>query len=140
MLAIPLTGFTLGFGAGLYGGAKRSSLVFMAENAHRRPDTVQGWFFYNKTKNYRVLLAGITSGLKTGARVGFWTLAYVGIEYGITRLQQDRARRQGGEAADIGARWIASGTAGLGIAGGASLLCELCIGEDDVGCQDVRFN
>jgi hypothetical protein len=50
ILAIPMTGFALGFGAGLYGGAKRSSLVFMAENAHRRPDTVQGWFFYNKTK------------------------------------------------------------------------------------------
>jgi hypothetical protein len=50
ILAIPLTGFTFGFGTGLYQSAKRSSLVFMAENAHRRPDTVQGWYFYNKTK------------------------------------------------------------------------------------------
>jgi hypothetical protein len=50
MQAIPVTGFTLGFCTGLYQAAKRSSLVFMAENAHRRPDTVQGWYFYNKTK------------------------------------------------------------------------------------------
>jgi hypothetical protein len=50
MMAIPLTGFILGFGAGLYQAANRSSLVFMAENAHKRPDTVQGWYFYNKTK------------------------------------------------------------------------------------------
>lgn len=50
LLAIPATAFAIGFGAGLYQAAKRSSLVFMAENAHRRPDTVQGWYFYNKTK------------------------------------------------------------------------------------------
>jgi hypothetical protein len=50
IVAIPFTGFALGFGAGVYQSAKRASLVFMAENAHRRPDTVQGWYFYNKTK------------------------------------------------------------------------------------------
>lgn len=50
MQSIPITGFALGFCTGLYQAGKRSSLVFMAENAHRRPDTVQGWYFYNKTK------------------------------------------------------------------------------------------
>lgn len=49
-LAIPMTGATLGFVAGFYTAATRSGLVFMAENAHRRPNTVQGWYFYNKTK------------------------------------------------------------------------------------------
>ena len=49
-VAVPLAGFGLGFVSGLYHAANRSSLVFMAENAHRRPDTVQGWYFYNKTK------------------------------------------------------------------------------------------
>lgn len=50
LMAIPITAFAIGFGTGLHQAAKRSSLVFMAENAHRRPDTVQGWYFYNKTK------------------------------------------------------------------------------------------
>lgn len=47
---IPTTAFLLGFAAGAYNNASRAGLIFMAENAHRRPDTVQGWFFYNKTK------------------------------------------------------------------------------------------
>lgn len=50
MQSIPITGFAIGFCTGLYQAGKQSSLVFMAENAHRRPDTVQGWYFYNKTK------------------------------------------------------------------------------------------
>lgn len=49
-LGIPVTGAAIGFGAGFYQSAKRAGLVFLAENAHRRPDTVQGWYFYNKTK------------------------------------------------------------------------------------------
>jgi len=49
-MAIPMTGASLGFVAGFYTAATRSGLVFMAENAHRRPNTVQGWYFYNKTK------------------------------------------------------------------------------------------
>lgn len=47
---IPTTAFLIGFAAGAYNNASRAGLIFMAENAHRRPDTVQGWFFYNKTK------------------------------------------------------------------------------------------
>jgi hypothetical protein len=57
-MGIPLAGAILGFSTGFYQAAKRAGLVFMAENAHRRPDTVQGWYFYNKTKvgtQWRVL-------------------------------------------------------------------------------------
>lgn len=50
MMTIPLFAFALGFVPATYTAASRASLVFMAENAHRRPDTVQGWYFYNKTK------------------------------------------------------------------------------------------
>ena len=49
-LTFPILSFTLGFGTGMYQSASRAGLVFMAENAHRRPETVQGWYFYNKTK------------------------------------------------------------------------------------------
>lgn len=47
---ISLTSLAVGFFSGLYTGSHKAGLVFMAENAHRRPDTVQGWYFYNKTK------------------------------------------------------------------------------------------
>lgn len=71
-----------------------------------------------------MLLAGVKGGLKTGTRVGIWTLAYVGIEYGVTRLQQDMAKQRGGDIAMQKTRLIAGGIAGLGIASGASLICE----------------
>lgn len=77
------------------------------------------------TQNYKVLLAGVKGGFKTGARVGVWTLAFVGIEYGVTRLQLD-AYKQGGvkEGSVQWTRLVAGSVAGLGIASGASLLCE----------------
>ena len=74
-------------------------------------------------QNYKVLLAGINGGFKTGARVGIWTLAYVGIEYGVTRIQLD-SFRQRGEGAMQWTRLLAGGVAGLGIASGASVICE----------------
>lgn len=47
---IPMTSLALGFFSGFYMKSSKAGLVFMAENAHRRPETVQGWYFYNKTK------------------------------------------------------------------------------------------
>lgn len=79
---------------------------------------------YYFLQNYRVVLAGVKGGLKTGTRVGLWTLAYVGIEYGVTRLQQEMAKQNGQEIAMQQTRLVAGGIAGLGIASGASLICE----------------
>ncbi|PWN90480.1 hypothetical protein FA10DRAFT_266951 [Acaromyces ingoldii] len=129
--SIPVTGFALGFCAGMYQSANRASLVFMAENAHRRPDTVQGWYFYNKTKNYRVLLAAVVGGLRTGARVGVWTLAWVGLERAMGELRAryldtslKLSKAQGDLELPLG-RWLDGGVAGLGIATGASILYRL---------------
>ncbi|KAI7826287.1 hypothetical protein BX661DRAFT_183746 [Kickxella alabastrina] len=44
-----------------------------AERAHRLPNTVQGWFFYQKWKNYRVVL-GAMKGM------GGCVLAYALVE------------------------------------------------------------
>lgn len=60
----------------------------MAENAHRRPETVQGWYFYNKTKNYKVLLSGIKSGISTGLRLGGWTGLWVLADAGALQARQ----------------------------------------------------
>lgn len=64
--------FGLGFVSGMVGGARRSGLMFLAENAHRLPRTVQGWYFYNKTKNYRMLLGGARQGTETGLHMAGW--------------------------------------------------------------------
>ncbi|CAO1628957.1 unnamed protein product [Parajaminaea phylloscopi] len=74
---IPLTSLAIGFFSGIYSGSHKAGLVFMAENAHRRPDTVQGWYFYNKTKNYKVLLSGLGRGVSTGVRLASWTGVFV---------------------------------------------------------------
>ncbi|KDN44952.1 hypothetical protein K437DRAFT_263085 [Tilletiaria anomala UBC 951] len=109
-VTLPASSFTLGFVTGLYTSANRASLVFMAENAHRRPETVQGWYFYNKTKvdlfkykkcysypspsfshfhrdpalfppqNYKVLLAGAKGGLATGLRLSAWVTAFMALD------------------------------------------------------------
>ncbi|KAJ1308508.1 hypothetical protein OPQ81_004212 [Rhizoctonia solani] len=70
---VPGVCFTTGFVLGLTRGARHASLRFLAENAHRRPTTVQGWYFYKKTKNYRVMWGGLKGGaggsLALGERV-----------------------------------------------------------------------
>ncbi|GAA6000500.1 uncharacterized protein JCM10292_001544 [Rhodotorula paludigena] len=117
----PTTAAVFGFTSGLVSASKLASKQFLAENAHRLPTTVQGWYFYQKTKNYRVLWAGIKGGLRTGARLGLWTGAFLGLEEVV-----DSGLRSGIELAGPGAhlqgaktKWVSGGVAGLGLAGAA---------------------
>lgn len=80
LLLIPVCASTFGFVSGLLSTSQRVSLQFLAENAHRQPTTLQGWYFYNKTKNYKIALEGVKGGLKTAARLGLWTSAFVGLQ------------------------------------------------------------
>ena len=77
LLLIPVCAASFGFVSGLLSGGKKSSLQFLAENAHRQPTTLQGWYFYNKTKNYRVALGAGRNGAYTAARLAIWTSAFV---------------------------------------------------------------
>lgn len=43
-----VSAMSLGFASGMMNGARHTALVYLAENAHRRPTTVQGWFFITK--------------------------------------------------------------------------------------------
>lgn len=68
---VPLVaGVFLAASAGFFGGASRgghlASRIFLAENTHRAPTTYQGWYFYNKTKNYHVAQKAIQAGAKRG--------------------------------------------------------------------------
>ena len=82
VVILPLSATLLGLTLGFIRGCRTSSLRFLAENAHRRPTTVQGWYFYNKTKNYKVLLGGMKGGAKTSLKLGSIGLGWVGIAEG----------------------------------------------------------
>ena len=102
-------GATAGACLGMMRGARKASLQFLAENAHRPPRTVRGWYLYNKTKNYRVMLGAIRTGAWQASRLGAVMLGWVAIEEGLMRLGC-------GEVKEIGA---GAGTAGL-----FSLVCK----------------
>lgn len=79
------------------------------------------WYFYQKTKNYRVLFGGIKAGLRTGARLGGWTAAFVGLEEAV----------EGGVRAALPARyegwktrWASGLASGLAVAGASGWLCK----------------
>ena len=63
-LVLPVVCASAGMALGVYRGGRMASLRFLAENAHRAPKTVKGWYFYNKTKNYRMLYGGLKAGAK----------------------------------------------------------------------------
>ncbi|EJF61145.1 hypothetical protein BD309DRAFT_947597 [Dichomitus squalens] len=86
--AAVLTGVTIG----LFRGSRTASLRFLAENAHRTPKTVRGWYLYNKTKNYRVTLGGLKEAGADATKLGLTAAAWVAIEEGCTRLGLDDVR------------------------------------------------
>lgn len=88
---LPGTAVILGTTIGLFRGSRRASLRFLAENVHRPPTTVQGWYFYQKTKNYRVILGGLKEAGADALRLGTSAAAWVCFEEGATRLGEDVA-------------------------------------------------
>ncbi|CAE6418626.1 unnamed protein product [Rhizoctonia solani] len=106
---VPGVCFTTGFVLGLTRGARHASLRFLAENAHRRPTTVQGWYFYKKTKNYRVMWGGLKGGMAIGLRMAAFGCVWVGLEQGSLMLGERL-----GEAREMVA---GVGSAGLVLAG-----------------------
>jgi hypothetical protein len=106
---VPGAALVVGTVIGAVRGSRKEGLRFLAENAHRAPTTLQGWYFYNKTKNYRKILGGLREGGRQGLKLSAPAMGWVTIEESI--------RRAGlGEAAEVGA----------GVATGAifGLVCE----------------
>lgn len=131
LIVAPLCASTIGFCSGLVPlpsltnipdpvlrlmtSTSLASLQFLAENAHCQPTTVQGWYFYNKTKNYRVILAGLKGGIRTGMKLGAWTLGFVGLQEGLVK-----SMKWEGE----GEKGLAGALAGGGLTLAASRICE----------------
>ena len=76
-------------------GARHTGLVYLAENAHRRPETVQGWYFYNKTKYYRMILGGVQRGASTGMRLTGWVAGWCLIDVLVENARRLLAQRLG---------------------------------------------
>lgn len=85
---LPVSAAVVGTVIGAVRGSRMAGLRFLAENAHRPPTTIRGWYLYNKTKNYRRIAAGLKHGGGDALRLGVTTLAWVGIEDGLERCGQ----------------------------------------------------
>ncbi len=109
MVLVPGTAFIIGSAIGIMRGGRDASLRFLAENAHRPPRTVEGWYFYKKTKNYRVMWGGLKGAGVEATRLSLIGAGYVGLEMGMERMGW-------GDVKEVGA--------GAGIAGVFSVICE----------------
>ncbi|KAI1795133.1 hypothetical protein LXA43DRAFT_970792 [Ganoderma leucocontextum] len=89
---LPGAAVLTGISIGLFRGSRTASLRFLAENAHRPPKTVRGWYLYNKTKNYRVLLGGLKEAGVDATKLGLTAVAWVALEEGCTSLGLDDVR------------------------------------------------
>ncbi|KZT19286.1 hypothetical protein NEOLEDRAFT_1183530 [Neolentinus lepideus HHB14362 ss-1] len=131
LYTVPFVSFVLGTMIGVQRGSRMASMRFLAENVHRPPRTVRGWYFYHKTKNYKVLWGALKEGGRVGSRLGLITLGWMGTEEGL--------RRAGGlaeEGREVGAALVtaagfcgvyrvtgmdAGRIMGLGLAGGIAM-------------------
>ncbi len=100
---LPGGAMCVGTAIGLVRGSRETGLRFLAENAHRPPTTVQGWYFYNKTKNYKMMLGGLRRAGTDAAKLGFTALAWVTFEEGLHQVGRD----------DLGEIGAGIGTAGI---------------------------
>lgn len=127
---LPCTAFGLGLISGVLTSGRRAGLVFMAENAHRLPDTVQGWYFYSKTKNYKVLLGAAKGGLKQGARLAVWTTGFCLAER-VAELTRGSIEKQFGagrgnsDGIMLSGHWTDGALAGTATAAAATALYRL---------------
>lgn len=108
-LVLPGAGAVTGLSIGLIRGARMASWRFLAENAHRAPTTVKGWYFYKKTKNYRMMWGGLKEGGRDAVKLGVVGLAWAALEDGIERIGGDDVKEVG---------------AGLGTAAMFSTVCK----------------
>ncbi|KAF8639890.1 hypothetical protein AX17_001142 [Amanita inopinata Kibby_2008] len=99
---VPGAALIVGSAIGLVRGARAASLRFLAENVHRPPTTVQGWYFYNKTKNYKVMLGGLKGAGSEAGKLAVVALGWVGIEEGLERMGWGQLREVGAAVGTAG--------------------------------------
>ncbi|CUM65470.1 uncharacterized protein PRCAT00003112001 [Priceomyces carsonii] len=83
MKAVASVSALIGGMTGLYEGIKTSSLRYLAENGHRLPRNVGGWYFYHKRKNYVMIINGCKEGVKLGLKFSTAVTGFFGLEWFI---------------------------------------------------------
>ncbi|CAH7685788.1 hypothetical protein BY996DRAFT_7073675 [Phakopsora pachyrhizi] len=106
----------IGFASGATTSAKFSGLQFTAENLHRLPKTKADWYFFQKTKNYKVILGGIFGGFKVGAKLGFWTSGFCCLKEAFTHSGISLIEKN---------KFLAGGLSGLTVAISSSYFYKL---------------
>ncbi|KAI8376561.1 uncharacterized protein BYT42DRAFT_575054 [Radiomyces spectabilis] len=87
VILLTAVGSFWGFGIGSFLGGRQAGLQYLAENAHRLPTTVQGWYFYHKAKNYRMMLGGVKRGIRFAGKTGGLCLLYGALEASLDDLR-----------------------------------------------------
>lgn len=82
---IATAGITLPLGA--YQGAKIAGLRYLAENSHRLPANVQGWYFYHKRKNYVMIFSSMKECARFTAAGLLFTSTLFGIEAALDGIR-----------------------------------------------------
>lgn len=86
------------------------------------------WYFYQKTKNYRVLFAALKGGIKTGGRLAAWTGLFVLSQDAVEHFVRTGLLHSGrGDETTRGVKAIAGATAGTGLAAIAGSFCASTI-------------
>lgn len=88
--SIPIQcGFMAGFLLGGYSAGQKASIQFLAENQHEFPRTRAQALLYHRNKNYRMMAAFGTGGLKRGIQLASVATSFLiikkGLELGIKR-------------------------------------------------------
>lgn len=87
--------------------------------------TVGSWYFYQKTKNYRVLFSALKGGLVTGTRLASWTGLFVLSQEAVERFVRTGLMHSGkGDETTRGVKAFAGATAGVGLAAVAGSFCK----------------
>lgn len=73
-------GFMTGFLLGGFSAGQRASLQFLAENQHEMPKTRAQALMYHRNKNYRMMAAFGSGGLKRGLQLAAVGTAYSGVK------------------------------------------------------------
>ena len=104
------TSFGAGFLIGAGHGGPKAGDRYRAENAHRLPVTKNGWYLYHKSKNYHVIIGGVTQGVKLGAMLTGWASLFMATEEVVDRARERLFAKEGldGEVLATGQRDAAS--------------------------------
>ncbi|KAF9783007.1 hypothetical protein BJ322DRAFT_1008758 [Thelephora terrestris] len=131
-------GAALGVGTviGAVSGSRKEGLRFLAENAHRAPTTLRGWYFYKKTKNYRMMLGGLREGGRQGMKLSATAVGWVTIEESIRRFGFEQAAEVG---AGVGTGAVFGLVYRLGLrTTGQSVLLGFLVGLGMAGMRKVK--